>query len=600
MTEAPDPAKRSRRRLAALEAALVFVVFFIQGATPVPDVNEPYYLLKAVHYWNPHGIAHDPFLDSADTHDVFYFSIGWLALLLSPAALAWTGRLVTWGLLAWAWRRLSFAVVPRRWLSVLTAAGFVYLIERFAMAGEWVIGGVEAKGFAYVLVFLGLEALAQGRWNRVWPLLGGAAGFHVLVGGWSVVAAAVAWALIGRERPSIRSMAPALVCGFLLSLPGLVPSLALTWGTDPAVVRRANQIYVFYRLGHHLAPGQFPAVYVVRFSMLTILWGLTWAVPAAGPLRRVRAWVAGALVIAVGGLGVAAATASHPALGAALLRFYWFRLSDVAVPLGVALAGPATLAWLAGRLRWRRLGPASVGAPLGILLGLLVLGWAVHFGWRAAFGFRGPVPFEVTLGVVAAVCWAGLAGIGRMPRLAKGAALCRWRLAAACAMLVLVVGPAQHVARLAVSRCTASVPRADRLYGFQAWRAACRWVATSGRIPPHARFLTPPMAETFKWYAERSEVVNWKDVPQDAQSIVAWWDRMIDVHYSGVDRPGRRWQSSFGFLREERLRHLGRKYGADYAISLRWPRRLNLPIVYINRVYVIYRLDGEEPRGSDP
>ena len=47
------------------------------------------------------------------------------------------------------------------------------LIERFHMAGEWVIGGVEAKGFAYVLVFLGLEAVVRNRWNRAWLLLGG-------------------------------------------------------------------------------------------------------------------------------------------------------------------------------------------------------------------------------------------------------------------------------------------------------------------------------------------------------------------------------------------------------------------------------------------
>ena len=69
------------------------------------------------------------------------------------------------------------------------------------MAGEWVIGGVEAKGFAYVLVFLGLEALAANRWNRVWLLLGAASAFHVLVGGWAAVAAGLAWLLTGSDRP---------------------------------------------------------------------------------------------------------------------------------------------------------------------------------------------------------------------------------------------------------------------------------------------------------------------------------------------------------------------------------------------------------------
>ncbi len=182
------------RRLRTLaEIALIFAVFCVQGAWPVPDVNEPHYLGKAIHYWNPDWARGDFFLESADTHKVFYFSFGWLSLWLGPAALAWTGRLLAWLLLAWSWRRLSVAVVPRPWYSVLTAALFVCLTERCHMAGEWVIGGVEAKDFAYVFVFLGLEAIVRNRWNRGLLMFGAAAAFHVLVGGWAVVAAGVAW-----------------------------------------------------------------------------------------------------------------------------------------------------------------------------------------------------------------------------------------------------------------------------------------------------------------------------------------------------------------------------------------------------------------------
>ena len=38
---------------AAVETLLVFGVFALHGAWPVPDVNEPHYLSKAKHYWNP-------------------------------------------------------------------------------------------------------------------------------------------------------------------------------------------------------------------------------------------------------------------------------------------------------------------------------------------------------------------------------------------------------------------------------------------------------------------------------------------------------------------------------------------------------------------
>ena len=77
---------------------------------------------------------------------MFYFSVGWLALLLKPTAFAWTVRLLTWALLAWSWQRLSRAVVPRAWASVLTATLFVFLLQHYNMAGEWVVGGAEGQG----------------------------------------------------------------------------------------------------------------------------------------------------------------------------------------------------------------------------------------------------------------------------------------------------------------------------------------------------------------------------------------------------------------------------------------------------------------------
>ncbi|NLF07322.1 MAG: hypothetical protein GX594_05005, partial [Pirellulaceae bacterium] len=43
---------RHPRRQALIELALIVAVFAIHGGWPVPDNNEPYYLGKAIHYWN--------------------------------------------------------------------------------------------------------------------------------------------------------------------------------------------------------------------------------------------------------------------------------------------------------------------------------------------------------------------------------------------------------------------------------------------------------------------------------------------------------------------------------------------------------------------
>src|SRR5437764_272237 len=86
-----------------LEVALIFGIFFLHGAWPVPDVNEAHYLSKAKHAWDPGWCATDFFLNTADAHQVFDWTFGWTTKFLTLDVTAWVGRLLTWGLMAWAW-----------------------------------------------------------------------------------------------------------------------------------------------------------------------------------------------------------------------------------------------------------------------------------------------------------------------------------------------------------------------------------------------------------------------------------------------------------------------------------------------------------------
>lgn len=533
-----SPSQPWKSRLA--EIALIFAVFFLQGAWPVPDVNEPNYLGKAIHYWNPDWAQGDFFLQSADAHAVFYWTFGWLSLWLGPAALAWTGRILTWGLLAWAWRRLSWAVVPRTGLAALSGALFACFVERLHMTGEWVIGGVEAKGFAYVLVLLGLEALVRKRWNAMWLLFGGASLFHVLVGGWACVAAAIAWLWQGR-RPSLRSMLPGLIGGFLIALPGLLIAMQLDWNASPEVASQSPVIYVFYRLPHHLVFQERKVYFILRFAGLIAGWGLAcWLIGRKSRDVRLRGFVLGSLAIALVGTLLSALTSLYPEFSAGLLRFYWFRLADSAVSIAAALAAV-------------------------VLIDRLL---------------RSEIPAKKNVG----------------------------KLALGVATLVSL----GNAALFAYERFTPTIPRADtkveQLGGYQAWREVTRWVATSGEIPPHARFLTPIDSSTFKWWTGRPEVVTRKEIPQDAASIVEWWARIRDIHgIAGPDPTKRYWIGSVSELSPERIRELAAKYGFEYLLTeapgFKLPKtplrpampapRLPFATVYENAGYIIYRIDGQ-------
>ena len=462
-----------------LETGVIFLLCYLKAGWPPPDANEAHYLAKARHYWDAGWCADDFFLNSADAHVTFYWTFGWFAALVSLPTAAWVGRLITWLLMAWSWQRLSFAIAPIRYAAILSGGLMIVLSTVGHMAGEWIIGGVEAKGFAFVLLFLGLEQLVRGRWWAVWVLLGASAALHVLVGGWSVVAAGFAWLLAGKERPSFVAMLPSLAIGFSLSLLGLLPVLLLNRGVDPAITREANLIYVFERLPHHLVVNQFDRLLIARHVGLMVLFALmaryVKQIDAQPGVQRLAGFVYGAMVIAGVGVVIDQSTLYLPNLAATLLRFYWYRLSDALVPCGVALLVPLVL-WQLAKSR-----------PQLAMAGVLA----------ATVGIVGPI-----------AAW----NLERQQHFLPGSILQAWQ------------------------QQRQSVAWEDAVADFADWRNACVWIQE--HTPSDAIFLTPRGQQTFKWYASRAEVVAVKDIPQDARGIVEWRERISTVFIPPVSELG--------------------------------------------------------------
>jgi len=529
--------------IAVAEFLAIAMVIFLQGSWPVPEVNEPYYLGKAAHFWNPAWCPRDDFLNTQDAHQVFYFSFGWTAQFLSLPAMAWVGRIITWLLLAEVLRRLARAIGLAGLQLVFAVVLFAAFQDHCAMAGEWVIGGVEAKGFSYVFVFLALTQLVQGRWSATFILLGIATAFHVLVGGWSLVAMALAWLFEGARRPRLRNLLPALGLSVIFALPGLVPSLALTWGVPSEILREANRIYTFERLSHHLVPGSFRPQDVFYFSVLTATFlGLGFLWHEDERWNRFRHFVLGSLIIAGGGWLIGLTVGTFPDLAAALLRYYWFRLSDVTVPLAVAF-----------------------------LIAFLI----TH---RISL----PHPWRDT------------------------------------ALAIVFVFLAYHLGNLVVLRAQHRIPRTEWSVTmrsawdenpavrdeYEDWREVCHWIAEN--TPPDAKFLALSMKSSFKWYAQRSEVANWKEIPQDARSIVAWWEKLKDIYIVHDPTWGSWWVRNAARLGEDRLLTLAAKYQFEYIVTVSEPR-LNLEIVFSkpDNMFVVYRVrraphDGQPSNRSSP
>jgi hypothetical protein len=543
--------------LAALEIVWIFLILFLFAGSPPPDVGESHYLAKAKHYWQPEWCAGDLFLESKDAHHAFYWTFGWVTQLCSLTATAWFGRAITWALLAWSWRRLSWSIVPRPLASLLSIGLMLLLLRNFHLAGEWIVGGIEAKGFAYVLVFLALESIARNRWRAALLLAGAAGAFHVLVGGWTAVAMGLAWLWPAKDRPRLATLVPAAFGGLALALPGLVPAIALNWGVEKDVAREAARLYVFERLPHHLVYHLFPPAYITRFQFLVAFWAwLCWLLGDDVRLRRVQLVVAGTVIIAVIGVIIDQATVLNANLeqrtaveyqlrAAPLLRYYWFRMSDSLVPIGVALAIVAGLV----KIHATRPGLCAWLTAAAILAAAVNLADVCY--WRS----RQRLPLAVMQPHPTPDSW---------PR--------SW------------LQSSHHDER-------GDMKAAD---WFRDWQAVCKWVAE--QTPADAMFLTPREQQTFKWYAGRAELVNWKDVPQDARGLIEWKKRLDEIYPR--DEAHRR--HDLAAFSDEELVTLARKYGARYIVvdRTRTTRRIGLVRLYPwtreeNPSFDVYRVPNQ-------
>ena len=110
--------------------------------------------------------------------------------------------------------------------------------------------------------------------------------------------------------------------------------------------------------------------------LVAALVPLVWMAPRNPGLRRLTLFVAAGVAIAAVGMAVSLLVWWNADLAAALLRYYWFRMSDALVPLGVALLATAVL------YRWQR--DRHPLFTLGLSAALLVAG--LHLGdtlwWR--------------------------------------------------------------------------------------------------------------------------------------------------------------------------------------------------------------------------
>lgn len=564
----PGEARTSWTQRFSVDFVGVFLLFFLTGSERLPAVNEPHYWTKSAHFWDPGYGRGDLFLESANAHALFYATFGALTQLCSMPTAVWIARILVWGLLALGWTSMMRGVFRRpgdraagAWVATLSAGVWCFGMRWGHLAGEWVVGGVEAKVAAYAFVFIGFGFFFSQRWTLGWLALGFAGAMHVVVGLWVFLGSIFASYMLDRfwfrdsSSPSAGLDTGAGTnrgtgqvglgaggstgwwlkngWGIALSLIGLglgmLAPLMADWGTDSGVSTQASMIQVYKRLGHHLAPSAIASIRWQSFGVLLFVsLGLAffssgYRVRDSGGMGTKRrlgffsgarwpAWPYGMrfiLLQAFFGLAVAlfgclvdwgsVAGFWSRESSARVLKYYWFRWNDVVWPLQLAV-GLVWLAWVAPR----RTGHSDRDWVKQIALMAVVL-----------FGVWG----------LSDRIWSqGSDWLGQGER-----------------------------ARL----LSKSDGFDEQLVHYQDWIRVCEYVRD--KTEPGSLWLTPRNQQTFKWHTARGEVAAWKDMPQDAASVVEWFERLSKCYPVDSERSLVPWTT-------EKILELHKRYDFRYVL----------------------------------
>jgi hypothetical protein len=545
-------AKLSDRKLlsALLEMAALFAGIVLVAGEPVPGVNESHYLPKAKHALDPSFASRDLFLSSHDSHWLSATLAGGMARALPLFAVAWVGRLICWSFMAYAWRQLRRAIGLSPVLGFLALISWYFAVDFGNWAGEWAIGGFEGKSIAYSCIVIALAQAIRESWSRVWIWCGLAVAWHPLAGGWAGLSFGIAWLLMPNLLSRVRAQLPWLAVGAVLGLIGLLPAAFGLQSPNRVDNIVASSIHVYFRLYHHLCPRLFAfdrhVAGAVSLSLLLIAtWRTKWNGKAQSsskfmPLVVKLAWIS--VVFAVFGLAIDLAySKNHTAFASPFLRFYWFRWFDIVVPLAWTLTFWKVISDHLFRSSGSEMTEAVKTKYLGHSLNLAMVGL-----------------------VLGSVCVLTL--------MARRVEQNLNRLNPVADDIVLEAPANQAIA-------------SDR---YVDWLAVCAWIHDNS--PEDSLWFTPEFQQTFKWYAQRAEVVSWKDVPQDNRSLIEWYKRVKECRQARTVEGGREeWKSSD-------VLGLAKKYDFRWVLVDRRIQKKPLdfeliyPVTTSNRSFAIFRI----------
>jgi Domain of unknown function (DUF6798) len=537
--QAPSDVITPRRHSPALALGqMLLMLVLILGALYAHHLssNDQDILPSARHFWNRDWIPHDWYLSL----DIPYrylvdFIVGPLAAAFDFDRAALLSRLTVYCLLVPATYFLFRSLGLR--LALMLLILYVFLPHQSLVAGEWIFGGAEAKSFAYGFVLLSTAAFVSERFLLGFAFAGAAMSFHVLVGLYALFCAAGAMLLnfdvYWPQRRAILSRAWILPVTGAFGLYVVSVQLRAKAG---AAAAKAAEIYVRFRVPHHVFPGAWGGrVKIVEMLAAIGLFALIFLYGRSRASRFIAAYALCSVVLFGIGLAIYFAGAIP------LLKYYWFRFPDVMIPL---------LGW--------------------VLLGMILNEIAdAREPFRNLPRVRAPLD-SATLRVA-------------LPRLFMAAAA-----VVVVASLVHLLPAREQPEQQASAADESSSGGEDFADDKVRLQPMYEWIAHN--TPRDSAFLVDPMRSDFYMWAERAMFVSFRHSPQTESDIAQWYERITLCNGGRPPKLRSEITPHFYDLDQTAIRQIAGRYGLNYYLG-RTRQPLTLPRVYSVNGFTLYKID---------
>lgn len=522
----------------AVMALLSLKLLLVEIMGDHAGVNEVDVLPLAKQYVDSTWIPGDWYLNQPPGYRLLFQALfGRLLVAWGFLATSVVGRLLCYGLVA------SGLVLIGRVLGLslplLSLAVFLFLDNQSLAAGEWLVGGLEAKSFAYGLVLLAIGLMLEGRYLWMALMLGLATSFHVLVGSWAFLVV-LGWLVLRKKTPIMGIQHLGLVLLIYLATSAFAVTTVVKQLFTPTPVGSVlpSYVYVFVRLPHHLNPLSWPSNWWVKPIMYLVLLALSiavlggsfsqlWRKQQSKELYRhqlARMVLVEFTLLSIVPFVLGLAIAPFDSQGS-FLQYYPFRLGDVMLPLNTSLLFACALE------------QTFTGKARRVLLLVCI----VLLSWNCS---TQAVTFKNQL--------------------------------------------------LALRQFPSKQQQVD-----PEWRTLCTWVRS--HTPQDAIVVSPPVEfPNFTWLAERPTIAKFKLLPQTKTGILTWYNRLRDLsgkispwptngNTKAIDARNFKevFTNGYNHLTTAQAEDLMIKYQADYFVT-KISHQLELPIVFRNSLYILY------------